>query len=256
MNAKRVALITGGGSGIGKATCLLFAKKGYNVIIGDIGEESGKAVVAEIIKNGGEAIFVKTNVAVESEVENLVSVAVSKYGKLNTAVNCAGRLSKMAPLHLISTNHFEDIMAVNVTGVFTCMKHEITQFMKQGNGGTIVNIASLAGLVGMENGSPYCASKHAVVGLSKAAAKEYDVYNIRVNALCPGFVDTPMVDGLLEEIKVAHKLAEKPPITSLSRHPGKAEECAQAALWLASPESSFVNGTTLTLDGASYGSAT
>jgi len=250
IQGNKVVVITGGASGIGKATSLLFAKNSYDVVIGDLNKNLGEETVREIKESGGIATFVVVDVTKESEVENLISTAVSTYGRLDALVTSAGIGSPPVPLHLQSGDVFDKVIAVNVKGTFFAMKHAIGQLLKQGGGGAIVTISSLAGVKVTGNLSPYSASKHAVVGLARSAARDYFKDKIRVNVVCPGFIDTPLVQKLLSDVKEIAGLPKQPEVTDFTKRPGTVEEVAEAILWLASPASSYVNGTTLVMDGA------
>jgi NAD(P)-dependent dehydrogenase (short-subunit alcohol dehydrogenase family) len=242
----KVALITGGGAGIGRATALAFARAGARVVIGSRGAERGTETVKLIEAAGGTAIFQKTDVAVASQVESLVARAVRDFGAVDCAFNNAGILT---PLHNIedqSEADFDSSMAINAKGVWLAMKYEIKQMLKQG-GGAIVNNASVAGVLGSGKGAAnYVASKHAVVGLTKAAALENARRNIRVNVVAPAVVDTDMGNAFAGDLKITMEdFGKGHPIGRV----GRPEEIASAVLWLCSSEASFVTGATLGLDG-------
>jgi NAD(P)-dependent dehydrogenase (short-subunit alcohol dehydrogenase family) len=242
-----VALVTGGASGIGRATALTFAREGAKLIIADMNEDRGQQTVHLITEKGGEAIFVRTDVSKAVEVQALISTAVETYGRLDCAHNNAGISSRpRAPLHECTEETWDRVLAVNLKGVWLCMKYELIQMLKQSSG-TIVNTASIMGLVGSWSGTAaYNASKHGVVGLTKTAALEYATSGIRVNAVCPGYIHTP----LIEEALTSNPALEAQIIT---RHPvgrmGRPEEIAEAVVWLCSDAASFVTGHTLTVDG-------
>jgi NAD(P)-dependent dehydrogenase (short-subunit alcohol dehydrogenase family) len=242
-----VALVTGGASGIGRATALTFAREGAKLIIADMNEDGGQQTVHLITEKGGEAIFVRTDVSKAVEVQALISTAVETYGRLDCAHNNAGISSRpRAPLHECTEETWDRVLAVNLKGVWLCMKYELIQMLKQSSG-TIVNTASIMGLVGSWSGTAaYNASKHGVVGLTKTAALEYATSGIRVNAVCPGYIHTP----LIEEALTSNPALEAQIIT---RHPvgrmGRPEEIADAVVWLCSDAASFVTGHTLTVDG-------
>jgi len=241
-----IILITGAGSGLGRAAALQFARQGDQVIVSDIHAAGGHATVEMIRQAGGLADFMACNVASETEVAALMSAIKTRFGRLDAAVNNAGIGGKaLTPTHQYSLDTYEQVMAVNATGVFLCMKAELALMLEQGSG-AVVNVSSAAGLIAMPNNVAYTASKHAVVGMTRAAALEYARKNIRVNAVCPAFTDTPMVDeliGLHENME--QKLVQSIPMKRL----GRPEEIAEAIVWLCSDKSSFVTGHTLVLDG-------
>jgi NAD(P)-dependent dehydrogenase (short-subunit alcohol dehydrogenase family) len=245
--AGKVALVTGGASGIGRATALTFAREGAKLVIADMNEDGGQQTVHMITENGGEATFVRTDVSKAVEVQALISQAVATYGRLDCAHNNAGIGSRpRAPLHECTEETWDRVLAINLKGVWLCMKYEIIQMLTQGSG-TIVNTASIMGLVGSWSGTAaYNASKHGVVGLTKTAALEYATSGIRVNAVCPGYIHTP----LIEEALTSNPALEA---QIVARHPvgrmGEPEEIAEAVVWLCSDATSFVTGHTMTVDG-------
>ncbi len=239
----KVAFITGGNSGIGKVTAIEFAKRGAKVVITARREEEGLSVVEEIKQMGGEAIFVKTDVSKEAEIENAVAKTIEIFGSLDFAFNNAGVNLPVKPIHEISEDEWDFVMDINLKGVWLCMKHELRQMLKQGNG-AIVNMSSMGGLIGNPNViSSYLASKHGVIGMTKAAALEYATKNIRVNAVSPAVIETPILSTLSEEGLNAMRAAH--PVGRL----GKPEEVASAVLWLSSEGAGFVTGHTLVIDG-------
>ena len=243
----KVALVTGGASGIGRATALTFAREGAKLIIADMHEEGGHQTVHMITENGGEATFVQVDVSNATAVAAMISKAVETYGRVDCAHNNAGIGSRpRAPLHECTEETWDRVLAINLKGVWLCMKYEIVQMLKQGSG-TIVNTASIMGLVGSWSGTAaYNASKHGVVGLTKTAALEYATSGIRVNAVCPGYIQTPLI---------AEALTSNPALEPqiVARHPvgrmGQPEEIAEAVVWLCSDAASFVTGHTMTVDG-------
>jgi NAD(P)-dependent dehydrogenase (short-subunit alcohol dehydrogenase family) len=242
----KVALVTGGASGIGRATALTFAREGAKLIIADMNEEGGQQTVHMITEQGGEAIFVRTDVSQAIEVQALISKAVETYGRLDCVHNNAGIASggQRAFTADYPEERWHQVIAVNLTGVWLCMKYEIAQMLHQG-GGTIVNTASAAGLVGLPYASAYVASKHGVVGLTKTAALEYAQQGIRVNCVCPGYIQTPMTaQGMNDPEQMARIIAREP----IGRV-GQPEEVAEAVVWLCSDAASFVTGHTMTVDG-------
>jgi len=241
----KVVIITGAGSGIGKATAIHFAKHGATVVVSDINVEKAKEVAEKIVTNGGKSLPIKANVAKFEDVENLVAKTVSEFGRLDVIVNNAG----IGP-HLLRTHesHLKDwnrVIAVNQTGVFYCMKVALTQFMEQGYG-NIVNIASLAGLKASPNNISYSASKFAVVGMTKSAAMEYATKNIRVNAVCPGYTESALLNQLINAKPEMDAILKS--VIPMKRY-GKADEIADAVVWLASDNTKFITGQTITLDG-------
>jgi NAD(P)-dependent dehydrogenase (short-subunit alcohol dehydrogenase family) len=241
----RTALLTGGASGIGAATARLLASHGARVVIGDLHEEGCQRVVREIESAGGEAIWVKVDVRRDEDLEAVVREAVSRFGGLQIAVNAAGVGGVRAATDAYPVEDWGDVLDINLTGVWRSMRYEIPAILG-GGGGAIVNIASVAGVVGFANHSAYAASKHGVIGLTRSAALEYARKGIRINAVCPAFTRTPMVeqmvggDPLREE-----RLAQANPMGRL----GTPEEIASSILYLCSDDSSFVTGHSLVLDG-------
>ena len=241
-----VALVTGGGSGIGWAACKAFACAGARVVVSDVDDEKGSRVARRLKECGYEAIFVRADVSSARDVEGLVDTAVATFGGLDMAFNNAGIEGARAKLADYSDDAWDRVIAVNLTGVRLCMKYEIRQMLKQ-NGGAIVNNASILGVVSFASASAYTAAKHGVLGLTKAAALEYAPNHIRVNAVCPGFIETPMLvrAGLLAEPAQRADIEHLHPLGRL----GRPEEVAAAAVWLCGPESSFVTGHPLLVDG-------
>ncbi len=243
--AGKVALVTGGGSGIGRASALTFAREGAKVVVADVVVEGGEETVRLIQQRGGEAIFVKTDVSQATEVEALVARAVQTYGRLDCAHNNAGIEGAAATTVDYAEDAWERVIAINLKGVWLCMKYEIPQLLKQG-GGAIVNTASTAGLVGYRGGSAYVASKHGVVGLTKTAALEYAKAGVRVNAVCPGAIDTPMMGRITgHRPQRAERMAAAEPVGRM----GRPEEIAEAVVWLCSKAASFVTGHAMAVDG-------
>ena len=241
----KVAFITGGASGIGRETALLMAAEGARVVIGDRDPVNGSKVVAEIEAAGAEALFCTMDVADSDHVQAAVQSIIARFGRIDCAFNNAGIEGDFCPTADYSEADFQRVLAINVTGVFLCMKYEIREMLRTG-GGTIVNAASITGLVGWRGAPAYSASKHAVVGLTKTAALEYARQGIRVNAVCPGVISTPMGERLASENPKSHeKLTALHPMHRL----GTPSEVAQAVLWLCSESSSFTTGHTLTIDG-------
>ena len=242
----KVILITGAGSGIGRAAALLYAQNGGTIIVSDIDPNGGMETVEMVQANGGEASFVHCNVAVYKDVQQLIETAVERYGKIDVAVNNAGiggaSWNKTAEHTL---DDWDNIIAVNQTGVFYCMKLELQQMSGQGFG-SIINIASIAGLRGLPNNAAYVASKHAVVGMTKTAAMEYAKRNIRVNAVCPVFTVTNLFDP--DKIPV-EGLGDKLRGAIPMKRWAKVEGMAESILWLSSDKASFITGHSLSVDG-------
>jgi NAD(P)-dependent dehydrogenase (short-subunit alcohol dehydrogenase family) len=242
----KVALVTGGGSGIGRATAIAFAREGAKVVIGNRNVQRGEETVAMIQKAGGTASFKKTDVTIAKEIEALVDHVVKTYGGLDLAFNNAGVEGDIAPTVEQTEANYNAVMEVNVKGVWLSMKYEIPKMLKRG-GGSIVNCSSVAGLIGFPNMSIYMASKHAVIGLTKVAAIEYSAQGVRINAVNPAVIDTEMVDRLAAamNLKKNDDLAPLHPIGRI----GQVEEIAEGVLWLCSKKSSFVTGHSLIIDG-------
>ncbi len=242
----KIAVITGAGSGIGRASALCFAEEGATVVVSDIDITGGEQTADLIKQSGGAASFAKCDVSKASEVEALISGVVAAHGRIDCAFNNAGVEGEWAPVHICSEENFDFNYNVNLKGVFLCMKYEIQQMLKQEDGGSIVNTASIAGLVGGKNLSAYVAAKHGVVGLTKSAALEYATKKIRVNAVCPGAIKTPMMERLIEEkpAMAAAMMATEP----VGRF-GEPEEIGRAAAWLCSGQASFVTGHAMPVDG-------
>jgi NAD(P)-dependent dehydrogenase (short-subunit alcohol dehydrogenase family) len=242
----KVTLVTGAASGIGRAAAIAFAREGAKVLVADMTEDAGRETVKLIQEAGGEASFCKCDVARATEAEALVATAVKTFGRLDGAFNNAGVAGKIARTADDTEENFDRIMAVNLRGVWLCMKYEIQQMVKQGNGGAIVNTASAAGLVGSHGMPAYAASKHGVIGLTKTAALEYARAAIRVNAVCPGVIDTAMVAGMVSNHpRLKDKLISVEPIARM----GKPSEIAEAVTWLLSDAASFVTGAAMPVDG-------
>lgn len=241
--AGKVALVTGGSRGIGRATARLFAQNGAKVVIADL-DPTGAETASEINEEGGEAIFVQTDVREADEVEALIAAAVKTFDGLHCAFNNAGILPATAPLADLEDDAFNDVLAVDLKGVFFCMKHEIRQMLRNG-GGAIVNNASIAGMIADPGISAYVAAKHGVIGLSKAAAIEYANQGIRVNAVAPGLVETSMTKAWFDDPGIRSYFLANSPIGRI----GQPEEIAGMVLFLCSDLASFAAGQTFVLDG-------
>lgn len=259
----QVAFITGAGSGIGKATALAFARAGAKVVVAEINEANGRETVNQMVQAGSEALFVRCDVADPTQIGEAIRQTVATYGRLDIAVNNAGIGGKYGRLIDQSPSDFDQIMAVNVGGVFYGMQAQIRQMLLQQKsandqsdgaihpggvrpGGRIVNISSIAGVRGMPMGAPYSASKHAVIGLTKTAALEYVRQNIRINAVCPVYTHSTMVDELISAAPGMEERMRR--MIPMGRF-GEPEEIAQTILWLCSDENAFCTGQAIQLDG-------
>jgi len=241
----KIALVTGAGSGIGRATALVFAREGAKVVVADVVVDGGEETVRLIKAAGGEAVFVKADMAKAAEVEAMVQKAVATYGRLDCAHNNAGIEGATGRTADYREEDWNRVISINLTGVWLCMKYEISQMLKQG-GGAIVNTASDAGLLGVPQMPAYVASKHGVVGLTKTAALEYAKSGIRVNAVCPGVIKTPMLERITgQRAGRAERIAAAEPVGRM----GKPEEIAEAVVWLCSEAASFVTGLPMPVDG-------
>ena len=241
----KTALVTGAGAGMGASTALLLAEHGANVVIVDVDDQAGKNTVAQIEAIGGDALFVRADVSSEPDVAAMVAVAAETYGGLNIAVNNAALRPDSAPLAELDIEVFDRLMAVDLRGVALCLKHEIRQFLEQGTPASVVNIGSVSSKRPRPNNAAYVAAKHGVVGLTKVAAIEYGAQGIRVNAVLPGGVDTPMI----REARAAAGI-DNPDEFALSLFGRLAapREIAEATLWLCSDRSSYVTGHCLAVD--------
>ncbi len=241
----KVALVTGASAGIGRATALAFAQLGASVVVSDVAVEGGAETVRQITAADGAAIFVQADVANEADVAALVRTTIKQYGRLDYACNNAGIGGHSAPTAEYPLAEWQKVIDINLTGVWLCMKHELPEILK--NGGAIVNMASILGTVGFANACAYTAAKHGVIGMTKVAALEYSAQGVRVNAVCPAFIATPMLEraGLLDNPEMREMLCNLHPIKRL----GTSEEVANAVVWLCSPEASFVTGHAMLVDG-------
>lgn len=240
----KVAIVTGAGSGIGKAVALLYATEGAKVVLSDIDEKGGNETVYQIKSQGGDAIFIKADTSNPDNQKSTVEMAVKKYGGLHIACNNAGIGGDLAPTGEYPIDGWDKIISVNLSGVFYGLRYQIPAMTNTGGGGSIVNMSSILGMVGSKNVPGYVAAKHGVVGLTKAAALDYADKQIRVNAVGPGYIDTPLLSNSLDEATIK-SLAGLHPIGRL----GTAEEVAELVLWLSSSKSSFVTGSFYTIDG-------
>ena len=243
---KQVALITGSGSGIGRATAMAFAQAGASIVVSDVNGDAGRQTVGMIEQEGGEAVYINCNVADPEQHIAAVALAVGTYGRLDIAVNNAGIGGRFARLIDQSMADWEQMMAVNLGSVFYGMQAQIRQMLQQPEGGRIVNVSSIAGVKGMPMGAPYSAAKHGVIGLTKTAALEYVKKNIRVNAICPVYTHSAMVQDL---VNTAPEMEERMRRMIPMGRFGQPEEIAQAILWLCAPENSFYTGQAIQMDG-------
>lgn len=245
----KTALVTGAGGGIGRATALKFSAEGAKTVVSDINAETGIETVSLITENGGDATFIQADTSKPEDIEALISGTIKTYGTLDCVCNNAGIEGKIAPFVDQPIENFDAIMNVNARGVFLCLQAEIREMLKSG-GGAIVNLASIAGLIGFPGLSPYVASKHAVNGLTKNAALEYGKDGIRVNSICPGGINTRMLDSLAEQATAGQQdstqmMAHLHPIGRI----GTPEEVAELIVWLCSPAASFITGANIPIDG-------
>jgi len=241
----KVGLVTGGTSGVGRDTAVLFAKAGAQVVVAGRREPEGEETIALIRAAGGDGLFVKTDVSKASEVDALIQRTVERFGRLDVAFNNAGIEGVWVPIVRQSEQDWDRTIEINLKGVWLCLKYEIQQMLKQGGGGAIVNMSSIMGMIGSAGAAAYTASKHGVIGLTKTAALENARTKIRVNAVCPGAIETPMAGRIFGAPEV-HKYV-------LSCHPigrfGRPTEIAEAVAWMCSDRASFMTGQCLVLDG-------
>ena len=237
-------LVTGAGSGIGRATAIAFAEEGARVVVCDVSEEGGHATVGTARERGAEAVFVRADVSKSADCAAMVAQAVASYGRLDIAFNNAGINIAVASTADIDESEWARLIAINLTGVFLSMKHEIPA-MKRNGAGVIINTASVGGLIGTAGIAPYCASKHGVIGLTRSAALEYIREGIRINAICPGGTRTPMLETWFSNPEIERAITAQIPNGRIAAP----EEIARAVLFLASDDASFMVGHPLTVDG-------
>lgn len=247
--AGKTALVTGGAAGIGRATALACAAEGAQVMVSDINDAEGRETVRLIEQAGGSAAFASADVSKPEDVRDLVAATLIAFGKIDCAVNNAGIEGDVVPFADQTEDNFDAIIGVNLKGVFFSLQAEIAEMLKTG-GGAIVNLSSIAGLIGFPGLSPYVASKHGVIGLTKNAALEYAKSGIRVNAICPGGVDTRMLDSLAEQASDGAQSSTQmmPPLHPMGRI-GTPQEVAELIVWLCSSRASFITGTAIPIDG-------
>src|SRR5271170_6395674 len=241
----KVALVTGGTSGIGRDAAVLFAEAGAKVVVAGRRELEGKQTIGLIRATGGDGLFVKADVSKASDVEMLVQKTVDQFGRLDVAFNNAGIEGIWVPITEQSEEDWDRVIDINLKGTWLCLKYEIRQMLKQGGGGAIVNMASVAGLIGAAGAATYCASKHAVMGLTKSAALETSRNGIRINVVCPAVIETPMGERLFGSADMKKYALGFHPIGRF----GTPMEVAEAVLWMCSDRASFMTGQSLVLDG-------
>jgi NAD(P)-dependent dehydrogenase (short-subunit alcohol dehydrogenase family) len=239
----KIAIITGAGSGIGKAISLLYAGEGAKIVVSDINEKGGNETVSEIKAKGGEAIFVKADTSKPDDNKNVVDQAVEQFGGLHLAVNNAGIGGPLSPTGEYPIDGWDKVIAINLSGVFYGLRYQIPAILKSG-GGSIVNVASILGKVGAKGSAAYVAAKHGVIGLTEASALEYADKKIRINSIGPGYIHTPLLTNSLSD-EAMNALVSLHPIGRL----GTSEEVAELALWLNSDKASFVTGSYYNVDG-------
>lgn len=240
-----VAMVTGSATGIGHATAVAFAREGADLVLVDTQNELGKKTIQEIEELGRKAIFIQGDVSRDEDIKRVMAETIKVFGRLDCAFNNAGIEGEQASTADCTEKNWDRVINVNLKGVWLCMKYQIAQMLKQ-EGGSIVNCSSIAGLVGFQGVPAYVASKHGVVGLTKTAALEYAKLNIRINAVCPGVIQTPMIDRFTHgEVSARKQLEAAEPMGRV----GSPEEIASAVLWLSSKSASFVTGHSLTVDG-------
>lgn len=242
----KVALVTGAAMGMGEATARVFAAAGARVLVSDVNAEVGQATVERIEQGGGTASFCQVDVSRAADVEAMVSTAVERYGRLDCAVNNAAVTPDTHPIAELDEAEWDRILAVDLKGVALSLKYEVAQMLAQGDGGAIVNIGSVSAHRPQPANAAYVAAKHGVLGLTKVASLENAPQGIRVNTVCPGAIDTPMIRGALETVGLTE--AEFAPVLSLFGRFGRPEEVAQASLWLCSDAASYVTGAILNVD--------
>ena len=245
----KVAIVTGATSGIGRDAAILFSKAGAKVVVAGRREKEGREVTEAIEASGGEALFAKTDVAKTADVQALVQKTVERFGRLDVAFNNAGIEGNWIPIAEQSEEDWNCTIDINVKGVWLCLKYEIQQMLKQGNGGAIVNMSSVAGFIGAAGAATYCASKHAVLGLTKSAALETARSGIRVNSICPGIIETPMGERIFGAPEVTQWALSFYPLGRF----GKPMEVAEAVLFMCSDRASFMTGQSIVLDGGFLG---
>lgn len=242
----KVTIVTGAAVGMGEATARVFAAAGAHVLVSDINSELGQATAERIARDGGSASFCRTDVSRAADAEAMVRTAIERYGRLDCAVNNAAVTPDTHPIADLDEDEFDRVLAVDLKGVALCLKYELAQMLEQGDGGAIVNIGSVSSFRPQPDNAAYVAAKHGVIGLTKVASLENAPRGIRVNTVCPGAIDTPMIRGAMETVGTTEE--EFAPVLSLLGRFGRPEEVAQASLWLCSDRSSYVTGAVLAVD--------
>ncbi len=242
----KTVFITGGLSGIGKACAIAAAKEGANIVVADMKAENSEKAFQEIVNENPKAIFIECDVSKFEQVQTAIQKTIGVFKTLDVALNNSGIIGESSKIGDMTEQAWLKVIGVNLNGVFNCMKHELAQMIKQ-KSGVIVNMSSILGKVGFSSSAHYVASKHGVIGLTQTAALEYATEGIRVNAICPGFIETPLLDkgGISKDIEVKQHIINLHPMKRL----GKSEEIANGFIFLASEDSSFVSGTSLEIDG-------
>jgi NAD(P)-dependent dehydrogenase (short-subunit alcohol dehydrogenase family) len=243
----KVAIVTGAAMGVGEATAILFAEAGAKVVVADSNEEQGRQTVQTIQDAGGQASFVAVDVSQSEQVAAMVEQTVATYGRLDVAVNNAAITPDTALVSEFDEDYWDRLMSINLTGVALCLKYELRQLVTQGGGGSIINISSTGGFRPQGKDIAYVSAKHAVIGMTKVAALENGPHRIRVNAVAPGAVDTPMTRAVIKQ--TGRTIEEAAPVVSVLKRFAQPREIAQANLWLASDAASYVTGSTLVVDG-------
>jgi NAD(P)-dependent dehydrogenase (short-subunit alcohol dehydrogenase family) len=245
----KVAVITGAGSGIGRAASKIFAREGAKLLLADVVADADDETLRAVKELGASAIFMKVDVAKADEVQAMVANAVASYGRIDCAFNNAGIEGAAALTHKCTEENWHRVLSINLTGVWLCMKAEITQMLQQQGGGAIVNTSSLAGIAGTQGGPAYVAAKHGVVGLTRAAALEYGRHGIRVNAVCPGPIRTPMMQRIMRgSAEAEQRFIRAEPLKRF----GEPEEIGEAVAWLCSDHASYVTGVPMPVDGGVF----
>lgn len=243
----KVILVTGAGGGIGSASCDVLASAGARLIVSDLSSESGQATATRLVRSGADAVFMQADMASESAVERLVADAVAHFGRLDGAFNNAGLEQHNLPLADLSLEQWEKVIRIDLTGVFLCIKHQVKVMLRQG-GGSIVNTSSGLGQIAVPHAAEYVAAKHGVIGLTRAAAADYSAMGIRVNAILPGIVKTPLIERLSEQAEFKTML-ERAKSRHMMRRFAEPNEVGEVAKWLLSDAASFVTGAAIAVDG-------
>jgi len=248
----KVCLITGDAGGIGKVTALAFTEEKANVVVADINESTAKEVTSLIESEGGKAVALRVDISNRDDVKNMIAKTVDIFGRLDCAINCAGIAGRLSlNIHEYPEEEWVNMINVNLIGTYYCVKDEITQMLKNG-GGNIVNVSSAAGLVAQPSNSPYAASKFGVVGLTRTVAREYATQNIRVNAICPTAIETPMIMEGRRKLAYDAEALEAAKNYQAMKRMGRPEEVADVILWLCSEQSSFITGHAMPVDGGAF----